>query len=370
VKSPVLGWCGWVTYEFGAELHGLPSPEASTPLAAFAFMDRGFVFDHEQQSVTAVVLAAAPGAGSWLAGFEMDAGWDDPSGPRDPSPPQEQKRAWTWRHDREEYLELIHGSQEVIARGDAYQLCLTNEITVDLHGLVDPVEVYRRLRSRMPTRFGGIIRFGDQCLVSGSPELYLSVDEEGVARTRPMKGTRGRGADADSDLLLAAELLASEKERAENLMIVDLMRNDLSRVSKVGTVEVPQLFAVETYRSAHQLVSTVQSILDVDAITAMLALFPAGSMTGAPKRAAMQVLQQLEGGHRGVYSGIWGRVPLDGTAELAVVIRSVILTPGRATIGTGGGITALSDPEDEWLEIELKARPMLFAIGAELQSER
>jgi anthranilate/para-aminobenzoate synthase component I len=132
----------------------------------------------------------------------------------------------------------------------------------------------------------------------------------------------------------------------------------------VGSVEVPQLFGIETYQSVHQLVSTVRSVLAVDAMTAMFALFPAGSMTGAPKRSAMQVLDRLEGGPRGVYSGVWGRLPLDGTAQLAVVIRSLVLTPGRATIGSGGGITALSRPEEEWREIELKARPMLFAIGA------
>jgi para-aminobenzoate synthetase component 1 len=358
--SPVLGWCGWLSYELGRALHDLGDVDAQ--LAAFAFMDRGVVFDHDGRTVTLHVLGAAPDARSWLDATAEEIG-AVASSPATPAIMPAPEPTWTWRHDHDEYLELIRRCQQVIARGDAYQLCLTNEITVDLRRPVDPLDVYRRLRSRMTTRFGGVIRIRDQWLISGSPELYLSVGPDGAASTKPMKGTRPRGADTGSDALLAAQLLDSEKERAENLMIVDLMRNDLSRVSKVGSVEVPRLFDVETYQSVHQMVSTVRSVLDVDAVSAMLALFPAGSMTGAPKRSAMQVLDQLEGGRRGVYSGVWGRLPLDGTAELAVVIRSLILTPGRATIGSGGGITALSDPEEEWREIVLKAGPMLFAIG-------
>jgi anthranilate/para-aminobenzoate synthase component I len=181
----------------------------------------------------------------------------------------------------------------------------------------------------------------------------------------PIKGTRARGKTPQEDAALAAELLASDKEQAENLMIVDLMRNDLSRVGVLGTVAAEKLLEVHTLPHVHQLVSTVSAQLELGltAIDAVEATFPAGSMTGAPKIAAMHILRELEQGARGVYSGAFGWFGLDGACELAMVIRSIVIDSSGASIGTGGGITIDSDPLAELEEMKLKAQPALRALG-------
>ncbi|MBU4214042.1 MAG: anthranilate synthase component I family protein [Actinobacteria bacterium] len=267
------------------------------------------------------------------------------------------------RLGRADYLDRIHACLEAITRGDAYQLCLTTTVEVELPPAYDPLVVYLRLRRTSPAPYGGLVRIGDRWLLSSSPERFLAVDVTGRAVTSPIKGTRPRSADAVLDRALAAELAADQKERAENVMIVDLCRNDLSQVSQIGSVQVSELFAVQSHPQVHQLVSTVESRLVTDALGATRALFPAGSMTGAPKRSAMALLAGLEVGPRGAYSGVWGRFGTDGSAELAVVIRSIEIRPGRATLGTGGGITIGSDPVREWDETVLKVRAGLAALG-------
>jgi anthranilate/para-aminobenzoate synthase component I len=193
------------------------------------------------------------------------------------------------------------------------------------------------------------------------------VEPDGTVATKPMKGTRPRAADPAADAALRAELHASEKERAENLMIVDLMRNDLGRIAELGTVRVPHLLEVEEYPHVHQLVSTVTARLrhPLTALDAVRSAFPAGSMTGAPKLSAMTILHGLERGPRGVYSGAFGCLGADGTADLAMVIRSIVVTPEGASIGTGGGITALSQPDEEIEETRVKARALIAARGGE-----
>jgi anthranilate synthase component 1 len=189
--------------------------------------------------------------------------------------------------------------------------------------------------------------------------------EDGVVRTRPIKGTRPRATDPAEDARLAAELAADEKERAENLMIVDLMRNDLARVCPPGEVAVTELFAVESHPQVHQLVSTIEGRMRPghDAVDAIGACFPAGSMTGTPKRRAIELLDELEGADRGVYAGAFGRLGPDGSADLRMTIRTLVLDGTGATIGAGGGITALSDPAAELAEVGLKARALLAAAG-------
>jgi anthranilate/para-aminobenzoate synthase component I len=184
--------------------------------------------------------------------------------------------------------------------------------------------------------------------------------------SRPVKGTRPRGHTPESDAAFRADLATSEKERAENLMIVDLMRNDIGRVSRVGSVTVPRLLEVETLAPVHQLVSTVRGILQpgLHGMDAVVACFPAGSMTGTPKSSATRILDLLEQSPRGIYSGAFGYFSLDGRIDLAMVIRSIVLTPEGATIGTGGGITALSDPLEELDEVKLKAAALIRALEA------
>lgn len=232
-------------------------------------------------------------------------------------------------------------------------------------GNVDPFRLYRRLRTLSPTDRGGYLRFGDTALVSSSPETFLSVDTARGVTTRPVKGTRRRDPDPIRDAELAAEVRADEKERAENLMIVDLMRNDLGRIAELGSVTVSELHVVETYSQVHQLVSTVQATMrgDVHIGDLLRVTFPAGSMTGAPKHRAMTHLAEMEAGPRGAYAGAFGYRDARGSLELSMIIRSILVEPGLVRIGAGGGITILSDPDREYAESRLKARVLLAALG-------
>ena len=268
-------------------------------------------------------------------------------------------------HSDSEYLGLIEKAKEAIARGDAYQLCLTNQLTIETE--VDPFAVYLRLREANPAPYLSYLKLGSTSVVSSSPEQFLRVSYSGVVSSKPIKGTRPRSADAELDKQLAEELRSNEKERAENLMIVDLMRNDLGQVSEPSDVVVAKLFEVESYATVHQLVSTITAVLKpgLDVFDAVKAAFPAGSMTGAPKQSAMSILSELEGAPRGIYSGCFGYVSLTGAADLAMTIRTIVFEEGKATIGIGGGITIDSDPDSELLETKLKARALLGALGVE-----
>ncbi|PPF55359.1 aminodeoxychorismate/anthranilate synthase component I [Clavibacter michiganensis] len=364
-----LGLVGWIPHDTWTEtvpLHHAPpsAPAHATgrvPAAALR-VDRLLAFDHTTGEVWAVARAGDP----WPLAVEEELDRADQAGARPVAraPEDDADAPPVWRHDDAAYLDLIRACQESIRRGDAYQLCLTNSASVPGH--VDPVRVHLALRALSPTHHGAFLRAGGTVLVSASPERFVEVDARGTLRTLPIKGTRPRHADPASDGRARAELLASEKERAENVMIVDLMRNDLSRVCVLGSVRVTSLFAVEAYAQVHQLVSRVEGELapGVSAVDAVRALFPAGSMTGAPKSAAVGILQALEGGPRGVYAGAFGWFGDDGRVDLAMVIRSVVVTGGRATVGAGGGITALSVPEEELEEVRVKAAPLLAAVRA------
>ena len=362
-----LGWFGWFGYELGALLNDVPAEPSETPDAAFLYVDRAIVFDHAARSVRLVWLASGPGeAGeSWARVLESALDTLDAT-PLDATPLVRPAPAVSvrWRHDPTRYAELIAECQAAIVRGDAYQLCLTNRVDVDVHP--DPAAAYLALRASSPSHHGGFLRFGEVSLLSASPELFLHVSADGMVSTKPMKGTRPRGASAAHDASLRRELIESDKERAENLMIVDLRRNDLGRIAELGTVSVPSLLDVEEYAHVHQLVSTVQARLrhPLTALDVVQAAFPAGSMTGAPKRSAMTILHALEGGPRGVYSGAFGYLCVDGSADLAMVIRSIVFTPSGASIGTGGGITALSLVDEEIEETRVKARALLAVLGA------
>ncbi|WP_245977074.1 anthranilate synthase component I family protein [Cryobacterium soli] len=393
-----LGWVGWFGYALAAPsaTDGRGDPTPGAPDAALLFVDRAIAFDHAARTVTLLALTgpdvASPGLDAWVrdtarvlaTGLEdaapsaatlpdsaqSDSAQSDSAQPGSVATPTRGAHAGAsadpisarWRHDPVEYARLIGACQERIVAGDAYQLCLTNEVTIA--GRFDPLEVYRRLRAGSPSHHGGLLRFGPFALLSASPEEFLSVSPAGRLRTRPIKGTRPRSADPAEDRLLRGELLASDKERAENLMIVDLMRNDLGRVAALGSVAVTALLQVESYPHVHQLVSTVEARLapGLCAVDAIEACFPAGSMTGAPKASAMRILATLEGGDRGVYAGAFGYLGVDGAVDLAMVIRSIVLGPDGASIGTGGGITALSIAAEEIEETQIKARALIAAL--------
>jgi len=364
-ESPFRGgWVGWTGYDDAAGRAGAPAFSVDDGVAQDLWLrvDRLVAFDHARRTVRVYGSAeAAPGLALAASAATI---------PPPRSSPAEAVGVARARHAPAEYAGLIERCRDAIREGDAYQLCLTTRFEID--GPVDPVEVYARLREATPAHHGGFIRSGRVALLSASPEQFLHVDGGGeggaVVRTRPIKGTRPRGADLAADAALAAELQSSEKERAENVMIVDLMRNDLSRVCVPGSVGVDALLEVESYPAVHQLVSTVSGRLaEGTTLDGLLgATFPAGSMTGAPKLSAMTILHRLEAAPRGVFSGCFGWIGDDGALDLAMVIRSIVVAPDRAYVGAGGGITWRSDAAAEVAEVGIKARGPLAALGAAL----
>ncbi|MCR2765152.1 aminodeoxychorismate synthase component I [Microbacterium sp. zg.B48] len=351
------GWIGWLGYEDAAARAGAPVSEAApdAPTERWLRVERFVAFDHARRRAWAVAPAEA------VEAFAAAVTAPHP-GIGAPVPLRVQA---TGRHEPDAYAALIERCRDAIREGDAYQLCLTTRFTVDAE--VDAVATYVRLRRMTPAHHGGLVRSGEFALASASPERFLEV-EDGVVRTRPIKGTRPRGSDPIEDAALAEELRTSQKERAENVMIVDLMRNDLSRVCEPGSVGVEGLLEVESYPAVHQLVSTVSGTLTPDVTVGDLldATFPAGSMTGAPKLSAMTILHELERGPRGVFAGCFGWIGSDGALDLAMVIRSIVVHPGGAYVGAGGGITWRSEAAAEVAEVGVKARGPLAAIGADL----
>jgi para-aminobenzoate synthetase component I len=358
-----LGWVGWLGYEVASDTAGVPTAQSRTPDALFVYLDWALEFDHELQTVDLLLLGTEDEVKSKSAELSQLLGDAQPPQLTEPIPVRSQQVSW--RHSPDHYQALVQRCLDAITRGDAYQLCLTNEVRI--RGSFTPLEVYLRLREANPSHHGGLIIVEGAALLSSSPEVFLTINSDGHLTTKPIKGTRRRGETAELDSALAAELLASEKERAENLMIVDLMRNDVGRVAQLGTVQVDTLLAVETYEHVHQLVSTVSAELapGLSAVDALQVCFPAGSMTGAPKMSAMNILHELEEGQRGIYSGAFGYLGINGAANLAMVIRSIVITPEGASIGTGGGITSGSIPQAELEETWVKVAPLLGALGVE-----
>jgi para-aminobenzoate synthetase component I len=265
------------------------------------------------------------------------------------------------------YLTKIKKIQQHIRKGDLYQACFTHPISTHLE--VPPFALYRVLRRINPAPFSAYIQMNGLSIVSSSPERLLQCDLHRSLESRPMKGTRPRGSNAVEDQRLLQELQTSGKDRAENSMIVDLVRNDLGRVCEIGSIHVPTLFQVETYATVHQLVSTVRGQLrtDVQPIEAIQMAFPGGSMTGTPKIRAMNLLHELEPVARGVYAGGLGYLDLRGSFDLSMVIRTLLCQRGRIYFHVGGGITADSDPAQEYQESIDKAFALKKAI---LQARR
>lgn len=272
------------------------------------------------------------------------------------------------RDSPEHYRRIIASAQDAIRAGDAYQLCVTTRFSV--RGDFDPRHVFRRMLEK-PGRRSALIRGSSRALVVTSPEAFLSISPSRSVSTSPIKGTRPRGKSASEDRALRRELKSDPKERAENVMIVDLMRNDLARVCRAGSVTTPRLLHVETHPHVHQLVSEVTGVLEprVSLRDVLASTFPAGSMTGAPKQSAINLLANIESGPRGRYAGCFGWVNRDGSAELSMTIRSVAVDRGIAYVGAGGGITIDSEPEREIAEVALKAQAPLAALGARLPEE-
>jgi para-aminobenzoate synthetase len=369
-----LGYVGYLGYELKADSIGDRAHEADEPDAALLFADRMLAVDHAEGRCHLLALSrvddpeSVAEADGWLAATG-DALRPAATLPKPAPPPrwvdmnEAQARGLVrLRHEREAYLARIRECFTEIGDGESYEVCLTNEVTLDVE--VDPLETYSRLRSISPTPYGALLDFPGVAVLSASPERFLSIGADRVVESKPIKGTRPRGASPAEDAALRADLRGNEKDRAENLMIVDLVRNDLNVVCEVGSVHVPTLFDVETYAPVHQLVSTIRGTLrpDESVVGCVRAAFPGGSMTGAPKIRTMSIIDRLEDGPRGVYSGALGWFGLSGAVDLNIVIRTLVVTENRVAFGVGGAIIALSDAEEEFAETAVKSRAMITAV--------
>lgn len=367
------GYVGYFGYEARAAMgleHGhpvpgyLPAHEAPTPDSLWLPAVRYLVHEH-----------ARPGAAarSWLVGDEswceaaerlLSAAGECASKNTPVNAPELTEPLLFPAPAAEAYMDAVRASQHEIYEGNSYEVCLTAQTNARIQNPSPELffELYRRQRAHNAAPYAAYLRCGDFSVLSSSPERFLSVDEQRNAQTKPIKGTIARGATPEEDAAAAAWLRSDEKTRAENLMIVDLLRNDLSTVSDPASVRVPVLMGVESYSTVHQLVSTVSSRLreGVSAVAAARACFPGGSMTGAPKPSTMQIIEGLEGRARGVYSGALGFVSTDGSANLSIVIRTLVAhDDGAVTLAAGGAVVADSDPAAEYEEMLTKLRAAL-----------
>lgn len=367
------GYVGYFGYEARAAMgmeHGhpvpgyLPAHEAPTPDSLWLPAVRYLVHEHARPGVA---------ARSWLVGDEswceaaerlLSAVGESASDNAPVNTPELTELLLFPAPAAEAYMDAVRASQHEIYEGNSYEVCLTAQTVARIPNPSPELffELYRRQRAHNSAPYAAYLRCGDFSVLSSSPERFLSVDTHRNAQTKPIKGTVPRGATPEEDAAAAAWLRTDEKTRAENLMIVDLLRNDLSTVSDPASVRVPVLMGVESYSTVHQLVSTVSSRLreGISAVAAARACFPGGSMTGAPKPSTMQIIEGLEGRARGVYSGALGFVSTDGSVNLSIVIRTLVAhDDGTVTLAAGGAIVADSDPTAEYEEMLTKLRAAL-----------
>jgi para-aminobenzoate synthetase len=363
------GYVGYLGYELKADCGSTNVYSSDMPDAALMLANRVVAVDHAAKLTHLIALGREddPEAELWLEAAEtiVAAALAEPpqERPLDPPPDPDGQVEFRCGRGRERYLADIARSQAELAAGESYEVCLTDQISTDASP--DPFALYRQLRRSNPAPFAAFLRFGERAVVSSSPERFLSVDRGRRVQARPIKGTISRSSDPAEDAAQRAELGKDEKTRAEHLMIVDLLRNDLGRVCEVDSVRVPDLMVIEPYATVHQVVSTITGKLEPSrtAVECVRACFPGGSMTGAPKERTMEIIDDLEDEARGVYSGAIGYFGVDGTTDLSIVIRTIVMRPGRTTIGAGGAIVMQSDPKDEFDEILLKARAPMAAIA-------
>ena len=365
------GFVGFLGYECKADC-GSPGVHSSdVPDAVLMFANRIVAVDHltGRTHLLALCHDDEPEAERWLTDAEaivretLERTATEPLTHATPGEDQLERVTFRPGRGREQYLADIARCQAALSAGESYEVCLTDQIHTDASP--EPFELYRRLRRRNPAPFAAYLKLGELTVLSSSPERFLSVDRDRHVQARPIKGTTPRSTDPVRDEALRAELLNDEKTFAEHLMIVDLLRNDLGRVCEVDSVRVPRFMVVEPYTTVHQLISTITGVLERKRtpVECVRACFPGGSMTGAPKLRTMGIIDDIEREARGVYSGAIGYFGVDGSVDLSIVIRTIVMRPGATTIGAGGAIVMQSDPEDEFDEILLKARAPMSAIA-------
>jgi para-aminobenzoate synthetase len=327
-KSPFPfqgGWVGYFGYEAKAELGSPCRHRSPFPDACFVFVDRFLAVDHANDEV-------------WRVAPDLPAD------------------SLEFAIPRCEYLGKVAECLAAIRAGESYEICLTNQLRGPSQA--NPLDYYEALRRANPSSYGAFFQHPDFQVACSSPELFLKITSGGRVTSKPIKGTVARSCDP-------RRLASDEKSRAENLMIVDLVRNDLGRVCRTGSVRVTKLMGVESYATVHHLVSTIEGDLrpGINAIDCVRAAFPPGSMTGAPKLRTMEIIDRLETQARGIYSGCMGFVSLTGAATFNVVIRSAVFAGGAVSIGTGGAVVAQSDAACEWDELVLKADVLARLLG-------
>ena len=390
------GVAGYIGYDYGAVLERIPPArydDLAVPDVVLGLYDWVIAWDHQAGMAWLVSLGAPArgeararraeerrrmvlerlgSAGSRVARPAAPAGGEPwPRGPADQASTSDAagdiglRSTFTHRG----YLDAVARVREYIVAGDIFQANLSQRFQAPLRE--SPFELYCRLRRRNPAPFASYLAFDGVAVLSASPERFLRLEPGRQVETRPIKGTRPRGLGPMHDAALGRALAESEKDRAENVMIVDLLRNDLSRVCRPGTVRVPELFALEQHPTVHHLVSTVVGELapDADAVDLVRAAFPGGSITGAPKVRAMEIIAELEPTRRGVYCGSIGYLSATGAMDTSIVIRTFVLREGEVYFQAGGGIVADSDPELEYRETLDKAGGLIATLRSEKSRE-
>jgi len=367
--SPFMGgWMGWLSYEAGAWLeHHPPWQQPDQPLLWAGLHDPLLCFDLLTHQVFAISHGFTGEA--WQRSGSLAAQrqenllhlWAQPDPPARPISQGEAPVPWHWHTSAEGFAEQVLQLRQLIGAGDLFQANLSCCCEAVLPNPPDPLQLYGHLRQRSPAPFAGLVISGEHGLLSASPERFLQVGVDGWVETRPIKGTRARHRHRAQDADLAAALITSSKDRAENIMIVDLLRNDLGRVCSPGTIAVPTLVGLETYAQVHHLTSVVTGQLraDCDALDLLRSAWPGGSITGAPKVRACQRLAELEPLPRGPYCGSLFRLGLDGSLDSNIMIRSLIQKGCRLRAHAGCGIVYDSDPAAEVQEMGLKIAPLL-----------
>jgi para-aminobenzoate synthetase component 1 len=384
------GVAGYIGYDYGAVLERIPPPrydDLALPDVVLGLYDWVIAWDHQAGTAWLVSLgapapsgqrprraetrrrlvlerlgSAGPRTASPLAssrgGEPWPRGQPAPAYPSDAAADLGLRSTFTHRG----YLDAVARVREYIVAGDIFQANLSQRFQAPLRS--PSFELYRRLRRRNPAPFAAYLAFDEVTVLSASPERFLRLDPGRQVETRPIKGTRPRGLGPMHDAALGRALAESEKDRAENVMIVDLLRNDLSRVCRPGTVRVPELFALEQHPTVHHLVSTVVGELEpqADAVDLVRAAFPGGSITGAPKVRAMEIIAELEPTRRGVYCGSIGYLSATGAMDTSIVIRTFVQREAEVYFQAGGGIVADSDPELEYRETLDKAAGLIATL--------
>jgi anthranilate synthase component 1 len=367
-----IGYAGYDVVRYVERLPSAPPDDRGLPDLSFAFYDRMVVFDNVDKTMYVVAMARLDPGADLRAAYEqaarrVDALVEQLAAPRDAVPPNDIATAgeptleYRSNFDRERFQNAVRRCVEYIRAGDIFQVVFSQRLEVDI--ACDPFEIYRTLRVVNPSPFMFFLRTPQTTLVGSSPEVMCRV-MEGVMTVRPLAGTRRRGATEAEDRALAEELLADPKERAEHVMLVDLGRNDVGRVAQFGTVKLTDVMTIERYSHVMHISSNVEGRLrpGLDAFDALRASLPAGTVSGAPKVRAMEIIDEIEPTRRGPYAGAVGYIDYGGNMDTCIALRTIVIQNGKAYVQAGAGIVADSDPEAEYQETLNKARGLLKAI--------